>query len=347
MSLMLRGNAPLQEGTRALIDLSSLSSSHLARGSSQEENSDFLSSKSGYAPYQQQHDQQQTEYGAKPPHHTLEQPLPLKDIATLEETDVLCARGGAALRHAGNQTYRSLVQLKKGMYATCQNVEKLKISRSIVLAIRELNGRFLEKSKTNKLYYDDIGDKKAIDKTCQALREKCKGQPKLCLQLRSSPPPPSPPPPIPPPPSPPPPSPPPPNPSPPSPSPPSPPPPNPSPPNPPPPSPHLAHGKKRKGNAGSPPKSRYAPYQQQHYQGPYSQLVQGYGADHPPKNWQNPNQMQQQHYISSQPRPSPPLLSPPPPSPPPPIPPTGFMRKLVFMLTDNNSEVIEWSNGTF
>eukprot|EP00978_Attheya_sp_CCMP212_P001117 scaffold2332_cov50-Attheya_sp.AAC.1 len=140
--------------------------------------------------------------------------------------------------------------------------------------------------------------------------------------------------------------------------------------------------------------------QQQHYgsggagwnnpQGPHPQQVQGYGAGHPPQNWQqhyqhlaygatsqNPNRMQQQHYIRSQPRPSPPPPSPPPPSPPPPSPPppsppppspqppsprpspqpppsppppsppTHFMKKLVIMLTDDNSEVIEWSNGTF
>ena len=66
-------------------------------------------------------------------------------ITQTRDTDVLCGRGGAALRHPGNQTYRRLVNLNKGLYITCLKTEKLKISRSIVAAIREQNGRFLEK----------------------------------------------------------------------------------------------------------------------------------------------------------------------------------------------------------
>ncbi|CAB9516792.1 expressed unknown protein [Seminavis robusta] len=96
-------------------------------------------------------------------------------ITDPRDTDVLCGRGGAALRHPGNQTYRRLVNLNKGLYITCLKTEKLKISRSIVAAIREQNGRFLEKD-AGKASWFDIGDKKAIEKTSQALRE---GQPKL------------------------------------------------------------------------------------------------------------------------------------------------------------------------
>jgi len=91
------------------------------------------------------------------------------------ESDVLCGRGGAALRHPGNLTYRRLVNLNKGLYITCLKTEKLKISRSIVAAIREQRGRFLERDATAGVWID-IGDKKAIEKTSQALRE---GQPKL------------------------------------------------------------------------------------------------------------------------------------------------------------------------
>ena len=101
--------------------------------------------------------------------------LPLTDIVDPRDTDVLCGRGGAALRHPGNQTYRRLVHLNKGLYITCLKAEKLKISRSIVAAIREQNGRFLERD-TKKGTWLDIGDKKAMEKTSQALRE---GQPKL------------------------------------------------------------------------------------------------------------------------------------------------------------------------
>ncbi len=101
--------------------------------------------------------------------------LAMMDVTEPRESDVLCGRGGAALRHPGNQTYRRLVNLNKALYTTCHKTEKLKISRSIVAAIREQQGRFLERDAKKQTWYD-IGDKKAIEKTSQALRE---GQPKL------------------------------------------------------------------------------------------------------------------------------------------------------------------------
>eukprot|EP00977_Amphora_coffeiformis_P001511 scaffold294_cov221-Amphora_coffeaeformis.AAC.67 len=100
-------------------------------------------------------------------------------VTEVQDSDVLCGRGGAALRHPGNQTYRKLVSLNKGLYITCLKTEKLKISRSIVAAIREKKGRFLEKDAASGTWYD-IGDKKAVEKTSQALRE---GQPKLRQQI--------------------------------------------------------------------------------------------------------------------------------------------------------------------
>lgn len=108
--------------------------------------------------------------------------LAMKDITDPRESDVLCGRGGAALRHPGNQTYRRLVNLNKGLYITCLKTEKLKISRSIVAAIREQEGRFLERDSKKQTWYD-IGDKKAIEKTSQALRE---GQPKLRQKMIDS-----------------------------------------------------------------------------------------------------------------------------------------------------------------
>lgn len=105
------------------------------------------------------------------------------------DSDVMCGRGGAAHRHPGNQTYRRLVTLNKGLYTTCLKTEKLKISKSIVAAIREQHGRFLEKleklatNTTDADVWYDMGDKKAVEKTSQALRE---GQPKLRQQMASN-----------------------------------------------------------------------------------------------------------------------------------------------------------------
>lgn len=46
----------------------------------------------------------------------------------------------------------------------------MQISRSIVDAVRSRGGRFLEKNPSTG-YYSDIGDRKAIEKTSQALRD--------------------------------------------------------------------------------------------------------------------------------------------------------------------------------
>jgi hypothetical protein len=50
--------------------------------------------------------------------------------------------------------------------------EKMKISRSIVEAVRSMSppGRFLERDVLPG-FYNDIGDRKAIEKTSQALRD--------------------------------------------------------------------------------------------------------------------------------------------------------------------------------
>jgi len=105
--------------------------------------------------------------------------------------DVLCGRGGGTRRHPGNKNYRSLIKSNKPAYLISTKEEKTSISRSIVAAIREQHGQFLEqrqplrggvggiKNDQNKnkiMNWYDIGDAKATEKTSQALRE---GQPKL------------------------------------------------------------------------------------------------------------------------------------------------------------------------
>jgi hypothetical protein len=108
-------------------------------------------------------------------HQDLPQP-PLHDaIATTTPSplDVLCGRGGASLRHPGNLNYRRLININKARYVACRKVEKLEISRSIVGEVKDHGGRFLERHWDE---WHEIGDKKAVEKTSQALRE---GQPKL------------------------------------------------------------------------------------------------------------------------------------------------------------------------
>mmetsp|Transcript_9843 Transcript_9843/g.21317 ORF Transcript_9843/g.21317 Transcript_9843/m.21317 type:complete len:315 (+) Transcript_9843:56-1000(+) len=100
-------------------------------------------------------------------------------IAVPSRWDVLNGRGQGVQRYPGNVKYRTLVFANKGLYAKCPRADKIKISKGIVAAIREVGGGFLEQDERTGLYFD-IGDKKATEKTSQALRE---GQKKIRKQI--------------------------------------------------------------------------------------------------------------------------------------------------------------------
>jgi len=119
-------------------------------------------------------------------------------ITLVKDSDIICgrSRGSLALKHPGNKSYRRIVCLNKQLYATAVKTDKLRISESIVAAIREIDGRFLEREDGkrstslnekddhgNPVTWRDIGDKKSTEKTSQALRE---GQPKLLKLLAQS-----------------------------------------------------------------------------------------------------------------------------------------------------------------
>jgi len=83
--------------------------------------------------------------------------------------------------HAGNEHFRALVRKHKVAYVACPKPQKGKFSRMIVDEIRARNppGRFLKQDASTKLW-EDIGEKKALDKTRQALRE---GAPEISKEL--------------------------------------------------------------------------------------------------------------------------------------------------------------------
>lgn len=95
--------------------------------------------------------------------------------------DVLSGRGNFVNYHPGNEYFRELVRQHKVAYVACPKARKGKFSRMIVDEIgkRDPPGRFLKQDNDTKLWYD-IGDKKALDKTRQALRE---GAPELLKDL--------------------------------------------------------------------------------------------------------------------------------------------------------------------
>lgn len=86
--------------------------------------------------------------------------------------DVLSGRGGLINKHSGNISFRRLIERNKSIYHTCQKEFKPLLAKSIVLALYQSSppGRFLVKDEASGLWYN-IGERKAIAKTRQALRE--------------------------------------------------------------------------------------------------------------------------------------------------------------------------------
>lgn len=94
--------------------------------------------------------------------------------------DVLCGRGGGTNNHPGNRHFREVVSAYQPQYITSKKRDKKFIAAKVVEIIRESGGRFLQ--KINDVQWIDIGDKKAIEKTSQALREGMDVRHKKALQ---------------------------------------------------------------------------------------------------------------------------------------------------------------------
>mmetsp|Transcript_1240 Transcript_1240/g.2684 ORF Transcript_1240/g.2684 Transcript_1240/m.2684 type:complete len:280 (+) Transcript_1240:331-1170(+) len=85
------------------------------------------------------------------------------------QVDVLLGRGVATTRHPGNKRFRSIVSEHITVYATSTKKQKMTISRSIVEKIKA-DGRFLEKEAGTGLWHE-VDDRRALEKTAQALRD--------------------------------------------------------------------------------------------------------------------------------------------------------------------------------
>ena len=90
----------------------------------------------------------------------------------INKHDVLCGRGGVSNTHAGNVSYREMVNRYKSKYRAATKKQKPLIAKEIVENIRNLEppGRFLKKVKDH-VGYEIIGDGEAVQKACQSLRE--------------------------------------------------------------------------------------------------------------------------------------------------------------------------------
>lgn len=97
---------------------------------------------------------------------------PMEGITEPHKNDVLCGRGGGSNNHSGNESFRELVNRVKCDYLGCPKRQKPVLAMRIVQAVRAQSppGRFLQHDKSTESW-SDIGDKKAREKSSQALRE--------------------------------------------------------------------------------------------------------------------------------------------------------------------------------
>jgi hypothetical protein len=98
---------------------------------------------------------------------------PLKGIKDPHENDVMYGRGGGTNHHPGNKRYRKMVEDRKLEYVNSKRLDKPLVALEIIRLWRAQlpPGRFLKLDEKTGLW-SDVGDKKAREKTSQALREK-------------------------------------------------------------------------------------------------------------------------------------------------------------------------------
>lgn len=98
---------------------------------------------------------------------------PLSNIVEPGKNDVLFGRGGGTNHHDGNKRYRKMVEERKVDYVNSKRLDKPLVALDIIRQWRSQNppGRFLKFDEKSDTWYD-VGDKKAREKTSQALREK-------------------------------------------------------------------------------------------------------------------------------------------------------------------------------
>ena len=92
-------------------------------------------------------------------------------VATYNDFDVLCGRGGATNSHTGNRRFRKIVSAHRDAYLRAKKRDKPAYAQHVLELVRNQNRskpcRFLKKHPTSDLYYD-IGDEKAREKVAQA-----------------------------------------------------------------------------------------------------------------------------------------------------------------------------------
>lgn len=89
---------------------------------------------------------------------------------TIGPNDVLLGRGGLTNCHDGNRRFRTIVVDHQPEYLGARKKEKAVIARRIVAIIHSNGGRFLKRADDCDAWVE-VPDKRAREKTSQALRE--------------------------------------------------------------------------------------------------------------------------------------------------------------------------------
>jgi hypothetical protein len=88
----------------------------------------------------------------------------------INPNDVLCGRGGLTNSHVGTKRFRCVVAEYQLEYLKARKNDKKDIARTIVARIKENGGSFLQRSSESSVW-SIASEKKAVEKTSQALRE--------------------------------------------------------------------------------------------------------------------------------------------------------------------------------
>lgn len=92
-------------------------------------------------------------------------------VATYNDIDVLCGRGGATNSHTGNRKFRKIVASHRESYLRAKKRDKPAYAQHVLELVRNQSRskpcRFLKKDLNSGVWYD-IGDEKAREKVAQA-----------------------------------------------------------------------------------------------------------------------------------------------------------------------------------
>ena len=88
--------------------------------------------------------------------------------------DVLLGRGNGIANYQGNISFRNIVWGYRDAYERAHRDAKRCIAIRVMRAISALDppGQFVERYETGKAKFVAVSEERALEKTCQALREK-------------------------------------------------------------------------------------------------------------------------------------------------------------------------------